>query len=380
MLPIDQSTSRREFLQATTAAASLALVAGNVSADTTVPVRLTGPAKSCLLINLVGGPSQLDTFDPKPAASSEIRGPFRPIPTRIPGLYLSELFPKMAAITDRFSLIRSMHHTAPAIHESGFQLVNTGRFFRDGPEWPAIGSVVASLRQPAHFDQGYWVSPSLNIQTGVNVSHGLSGAYLNTPTNLWSEEDSASFRDARMNRYGSTPFGQSCAWAIEAVQRGVAFITLNMYSTVFDTVSWDCHAERGALATTLTDYRDSVAPTFDSAFAALLTDLEQRGLLESTLVVATGEFGRAPRLNANGGRDHWANCWTALIAGGGVHGGRVIGSSDATASEPRERPVSPQQLVATILHACGVPQTATMPAPTGEAVAIYPDKPLYELF
>jgi uncharacterized protein (DUF1501 family) len=153
-----------------------------------------------------------------------------------------------------------------------------------------------------------------------------------------------------------------------------------MFNTVFDAPSWDCHADRGSLATDLNDYRDTVAPMFDTAFSALLTDLDDRGLLDSTLVVATGEFGRTPFLNANGGRDHWANCWTALVAGGGVKGGRVIGSSDSLGGEPKDRPVTPQELVATVFHALGVPPDATIPGPTGEPVAVYPAKPVTELF
>ena len=158
------------------------------------------------------------------------------------------------------------------------------------------------------------------------------------------------------------------------------FITINQFSTVFDSPSWDCHADRGSLRTDLNDYRATVAPPFDLAFSTLLTDLDQRGLLGSTLVVATGEFGRTPYLNANGGRDHWAGCWTALVAGGGVRGGRVVGASDRLGGEPTERPVTPQELVATIFHALGVPHTATIPGPTGEPVAVYPGQPIAELF
>ena len=107
---------------------------------------------------------------------------------------------------------------------------------------------------------------------------------------------------------------------------------------------------------------------------------DDRGLLDTTLVVATGEFGRTPKLNANGGRDHWAGCWTALVAGGGVRGGNVVGRSDATGGEPADRPVTPQELVATIFHALGVPADATIPGPDGAPVAVYPAAPVRELF
>ena len=123
-----------------------------------------------------------------------------------------------------------------------------------------------------------------------------------------------------------------------------------------------------------------MAPSFDTAFAQLIEDLDARGLLESTLVVATGEFGRTPKLNSNGGRDHWAGCWTALVAGGGIQGGRVIGASDRTGAEPAARPVTPQELVASIFHALGVAPDATIPGPDGAPVAVYPAAPVGELF
>ena len=162
---------------------------------------------------------------------------------------------------------------------------------------------------------------------------------------------------------------------------GCRFVTINQFSTVFDSPSWDCHADGGSLRTDLNDIRDTVAPCFDTAFAALLTDLEERGLLESTLVVATGEFGRTPKLNSNGGRDHWAGCWTALVAGGGVKGGRVIGRSDAH----RHRTDRPARLrrrnwSRRIFHALGVPHDATIPGPDGKPVAVYPGTPVAELF
>jgi uncharacterized protein (DUF1501 family) len=176
-------------------------------------------------------------------------------------------------------------------------------------------------------------------------------------------------------------FADSCYIARECTTFGAhRFITINQFSTVFDSPSWDCHADGGSLRTDLNDIRNTVAPSFDTAFAALLTDLESRGLLDSTLVVATGELGRTPKLNANGGRDHWAGAWTALVAGGGVQPGRVIGRTDARGTEPTDRPVTPQELVATIFHAMGVPHDATIPGPDGAPVAVYPAAPVGELF
>ena len=365
--------TRRDFLRATAGAAGLAF-AGDAAADPLPPPAAGfGRAKACIFINLVGGPGQLDTFDPKPAAPSGVRGPFRPIQTRVPGLHLSELFPKLAGVADKFALVRSMHHDAPPIHEAGFQLLNTGRLFRDGPEWPNVGAVATYILGQSE-PTAWSVFPHANVSTGISVSHGLGRGFLDLPDyypgqpgRRYSDEDCA-------------PFEIWTQVAVAAVRAGTRFVTINMFPTVFDAPSWDCHADRGSLSTTLNDYRDTVAPSFDTAFAALLTNLYEHGLLDTTLVVATGEFGRTPHLNANGGRDHWAGCWTATVAGGGVKGGRVVGASDETGGAPAARPVTPQELVATIFHALGVAPTATIPGPAGEAVAVYPARPVAELF
>jgi uncharacterized protein (DUF1501 family) len=159
------------------------------------------------------------------------------------------------------------------------------------------------------------------------------------------------------------------------------FITVNQFTTVFDTPSWDCHANYGGpLSCSLADYRDAVAPSFDAAFTQLVTDLDDRGLLERTLVVATGEFGRTPKFNCNGGRDHWPGVWTAIFAGGGVKGGQVIGSSDAIASEPKDRPVHAADIPATIFHALGIGPDATIPGPSGTPVPAYTGRAVAELF
>ena len=351
-----------------------------------------GTAKSCIFINMVGGPAHLDTFDPKPDAPSDVRGPFRPIQTATPGVHVSELFPKLAALTDKFSLIRSMHHDAPPVHECGFQLLNTGRLFRDGPEWPSAGCVWTHLHGERELGAGrrHYVAPTPKVETGIQVGAGFGPGFLsgwaadlslgvNCPDDAsvgwWREHGWGS------DDYGRTAFGQNCFGAAKSVaKRPGRFLTINQFSTVFDSPSWDCHADGGSLRTNLNDIRDTVAPSFDTAFAALLTELEERGLLDSTLVVATGEFGRTPKLNSNGGRDHWAGCWTSLVAGGGVKGGRVIGRSDRTGSEPADRPVSPQELVSTIFHALGVAPDATIPGPDGAPVAVYPGTPVAELF
>jgi uncharacterized protein (DUF1501 family) len=132
----------------------------------------------------------------------------------------------------------------------------------------------------------------------------------------------------------------------------VRLVTVNMFETVFNKVTWDCHGS--APFSTLDDYASELLPTLDQALAALLDDLQSRGLLDSTLVIATGEFGRTPRLNSAGGRDHWPGVWSAVMAGAGVRGGQVIGASDAHASAPADRPVDPRELVATMAHCLGI--------------------------
>jgi uncharacterized protein (DUF1501 family) len=153
-----------------------------------------------------------------------------------------------------------------------------------------------------------------------------------------------------------------------------------MFDTVFNEITWDCHADGGALGTTLDDYRDTLCPMFDLAYSALLEDLHQRGLLETTLVAAFGEFGRTPLLNARGGRDHWPGVWTALFAGGGVHGGQVIGASDGHGAEPFDRPVRPAEIAASVYRALGIDRSARLPGPDGQPLPLVEAEPIEELF
>jgi uncharacterized protein (DUF1501 family) len=153
-----------------------------------------------------------------------------------------------------------------------------------------------------------------------------------------------------------------------------------MFDTVFNTITWDCHADGGSLPATLDDYRDTLCPMFDRAYTALLEDLAQRGMLESTLVVAMGEFGRTPQLNPRGGRDHWPGCWTILFAGGGIKAGQVVGASDATGSEPADRPVTPAQVAATVYRALGIDLQTRLPGPDGRLLPLVEARAIEELF
>ncbi len=376
-----EGLSRRDFLRAgaaTAGAAGLSLAdfaqlraAPNQRKDT-----------NCILIFLVGGPSHLDTWDLKPDAPSEVRGPFRPARTNVPGVEISEHFPLMAKMADRYAIVRSVHHKEAPIHETGQQMMQTGRLGRAGVEYPHYGSVLSRLRGARSM-----VVPGPIGNTGVSISHGQGSGYfgegyqpgcLHGNPSFWLNliKEGATPRD----HYGRNTFGQSCLLARRMVEEGVRLVTVNMFDTVFDTLSWDCHADGGSLATTLDDYRDTLCPMFDRAYTALLDDLAQRGMLDTTLVVAMGEFGRTPHLNPRGGRDHWPGCWSVLFAGGGIRGGQVVGSSDASGGEPKDRPVTPAEVAATVYHALGLDPTTCLPGPDGRPLPLADAAPVAELF
>jgi hypothetical protein len=187
-------------------------------------------------------------------------------------------------------------------------------------------------------------------------------------------------RDELRSHYGWTTFGQSCLLARRLVEGGVQLVTVNMFDTVFNEITWDCHADGGSLATTLADYKETLGPMFDQAYTALLEDLQQRGMLANTLVVAMGEFGRTPHLNPRGGRDHWPGVWSILFAGAGIKGGQVVGASDATGSEPQDRPVTPADVAATIYKGLGIDLMTQLPTSDGRLVPLTTGEPIHELF
>ena len=211
---------------------------------------------------------------------------------------------------------------------------------------------------------------------------GRTPAYLGSrrdPLTLTALDLSAESENTR-RRYGLNRFGQSCLLARRLVGSGVRFVTVNMFETVFDELTWDIHGS--SPFSPIECYRDLCGPNFDNGFSSLIEDLAATGELDKTLVVATGEFGRTPRINPAGGRDHWPQCWSMVMAGGGVQGGIVVGASDATASEPRDRPVSPAEVCATIYRALGVDLATTLPGPEGRAIPIVDTgaAPIHELF
>ncbi|HXG13314.1 MAG TPA: DUF1501 domain-containing protein [Gemmataceae bacterium] len=441
--------TRRDFLRVG------ALSAGAVGLSLADLARLDAADRSgeinCILLFLVGGPSHLDTWDPKPDAPANVRGPFRPIKTNVPGVEICEHFPFMARMADRYAIVRSVHHTAAPIHETGHQLMQTGRLFRGGQEHPHYGAALSYLRgaRPGGLPP-FVVLPGPIGSTGVSVSHGQSAGYLGPrhepfflagdpsaaglpPWNLpvpggldparprtrnelltaiddahrafdlladrrvrdraceqafgqvFAERAKKAFDltaepDDLRSRYGRTTFGQSCLLARRLVEHGVRLVTVNMFDTVFNEITWDCHADGGCLAASLDDYRDVLCPMFDQAYTALLLDLEQRGLLANTLVVALGEFGRTPQLNPRGGRDHWPGCWSILFAGAGVRGGQVVGASDKIGAEPHDRPVTPAEVAATVYHGLGIDPRTPLPGPEGRTLPLAEAEPVHELF
>ena len=286
-------------------------------------------ATACIWINLVGGPSQIDTWDPKPDAPVEVRGPFASIPTNIPGIRVSELFPKLAARLHQVTLLRGVHHHHLPTHEAGWRELQTGYFQTDTPQ-PALGSKLANggfNGQP-----GWVVLPGPIQKDGLClVDDGQSSGTLDSSCH--PAEDPIPTGDLR----------QLLERAVRRVESGVRFVTVNTAPTVFHRRTWDCHADGGSLPMTVAQTR-GLGLELDSALDLLLESLSQSGMLETTLVVATGEMGRTPHLNRRGGRDHWSRAWTALLAGGGTPAGSVLGKTDPLGGEPVDGPLPAGEL------------------------------------
>jgi len=430
--------TRRDFVHA----GALAFL--GLSMPQFLKLKAMGAVKSntdvnCIQLMLVGGPSHLDTWDMKPDAPASIRGPFKPIKTNVSGIEISEIFPRMAKNADKFALLRSVYHTAAAVHDTGCQMMQTGRLFQGGLESPNYGSVL-------RFERGARGDMPPNVllpypigQLGGNLPHGDTAGFLGkgydpfvlnadpadpafkVPDMLppdyisavrvdrrrsWRQEvdksvqyfeesnpdsklmdatfsqaytlmTSAKAREAFelsqepeevRKRYGMNRFGQGCLLARRLVERGVRFVTLNMFETVFNDITWDIHGS--APFSPISCYSDLVGPMFDNAYSSLLEDLSRIGLLDSTLVLATGEFGRTPRINPAGGRDHWPQCWTVVLAGGGVKGGQVVGASDSIGAAPQDRPVTPAHVAATVYKCLGIPVDTILKTPQGREVRL----------
>jgi uncharacterized protein (DUF1501 family) len=375
-------------------------------------------ARSVLVLWLWGAPSHLDTFDPKPRAQAEYRGPFGTIATRTPGVRFSELLPQSAAHSDRFTLIRSNKNFHSGHLEAGTWAL-TG-FDQAGGAAPNFGSVIARHRGARDlppflsigrgnprdvvgvmkgYGGGSWgkIYDPFLVDCGEDGSvdipslkllDGLSPAALHDRGKLLADldrirrtQDRSEFQkwDATSKRafalltsaearkafdlsredektrdaYGRTSFGQSCLLARRLVQAGVPYIQVN-WSQYAEAMTpncdfgWDTHIYNFELLS------DRHCPIFDRVYTALLEDLAQRGLLETTLVLAMGEFGRTPRINSQASRDHWTNCYFSLWAGAGIPGGKVIGESDKYGNDPTTEPITPLMVGTTIAELAGL--------------------------
>jgi uncharacterized protein (DUF1501 family) len=215
------------------------------------------------------------------------------------------------------------------------------------------------------------------LGAGLDLPHGQGAGALGVRFDAVQSDDAAVTRavdlsresEATQERYGKRALGRSCLAARRLVERGARCVVVNQFPALFHEWTWDCHGLPD-LPTRVADLKDRVCAPFDRAVSALIQDLRDRGLYENTVVCCLGEFGRTPEINARGGRDHWTGCWSAMLGGGGIRGGQVIGASDARAAEPVDRPVTPADLSATIYHALGFAPTTSVALETGERLGL----------
>jgi len=402
--------------------------------------RTPARAKSCVLIWLDGGPSHLETFDLKPAAPAEVRGPFQPIETAVSGLTISELLPNTAQLAQHLAIVRSM--TSPlGEHNFGTHYLMTG--YKPSPviDYPTFGSVVAHLRSETAVLPKNIVIPEFRVGGArmagngflpettrpfavggdpakpnfqvrdLNLYPSVTAArldrrreFLNAFDRFQRKSDVAAVaagdpafeqayrlvtsttakqafdltqepQDVR-RRYGNKTIGQSCLLARRLIERGVPFVTVN-------NPGWDTHQNAYTrLKEGYTGARVPVGliPSLDLALSALVTDLRDRRLLDETLIVVMGEFGRTPKLNTSGGRDHWPRVFSVLLAGGGIPGGQVIGTSDPVGEGPADNPITPADLASTIYVLLGIDPARLLHTPDGRPIRISRDgTPVREL-
>ncbi len=390
--------------------------------------------KSVIVFWTDGGISQQDTYDLKPQAPSEYRGMYKPIATRIPGIELGDRLPCQAKVMHRLSIVRSVHHEN-GIHAPSAHWMLTGQFgptlARNAAQKPSFGSVIsrslgshqppmpAYVTIPKSEAFGYqgavYLGKAFNpFEVGADpnaadfkvpnlaLPAGLTARSVDSRRNLVKSFDAlrrdlyetgvmdgldtfkaqalemvagdrmraafdmTSEKPELRDRYGRHRYGQSALLARRLVEAGARCVNIN-------TGNWDHHND---IAKGLEEH----LPPLDRAIAALVQDLEDRKLLDDVLIYCVGEFGRTPRMNGNAGRDHWADCFSVLMAGGGVEGGRIVGASEKWGGGVAERLVTPQDLLATIYHVLGIPLDTHFNDSSGRPVAITSGAPIKELF
>ncbi len=391
---------------------------------------------SCILVWMDGGPTHYETFDPKPDAPSEIRGEYETIPTRIPGVRFSKHVRRLAALSDKLAIVRSIRHDH-GNHGAGNHSMMTGAPTRIPVACgafvsfhPSLGSMTAAARGARGGLPPYFSMPSMSRSGGPNflgakhapfvvsdnpnssgfrvrdvaLPHGLDGERFDDRRTIRSDVDrllriadeaagdpvnaldeyyeqgynlvtskaaQEAFDISRepeplRETYGRTSFGQRCLLARRLVEAGVPFITL--YEG-----GWDHH-------TNIFKSLDTKLPPFDQAIAALIQDLDQRGLLDTTLIVVLGEFGRTPKINKDIGRDHWSNAMSVLFAGCGTPGGQVVGATDRHGYSASERILSPENFAATVYTKLGIDPGQILYTPEGRPVHLVSDPtPIREL-
>ncbi len=396
-------------------------LASDPSAEKKLPAR----AQSCILIWQAGGPSHIDTLDPKPDAPKDYRGDFKPIATSVQGVSISEVYPRLASVMDRMTLIRSM--TSPeADHDRAAHHLLTG--YRPSPAlvYPSYGSVVTKAQgvseasvlpsyvavpdAPLFSSSGYLTAAYDPFAVGgdpnaagfrvrdltppdrltldrlkrrrsmVKTLDGFSRDVPETPLTtsrdkfaekaydlLTSGEAQSAFKIDQesaptRDRYGRNPVGQACLLARRLVERGVSFVTINDRGA--GPLGWDTHQQN------FPTIKNTLAPPLDMGLSTLIADLAERGLLDSTLVILMGEFGRTPKINAMAGRDHHGRANSLLIAGAGMPGGLVIGRTDPRGDSPDDRPITPGDLASTIYTSLGIDPARQFQTPDGQPIRL----------
>ena len=418
--------SRREVLRLGIAGAAGSVLGDRLGAEALADSVKQHKAKSVIQIFLWGGMSHNDTWDPKPESGSEYMGQFaKAIPTNVPGIQIGELFPMLAKQADKYSLIRSMTHRNNG-HETAAYLMQTGHMPGERLAYPSVGAVFALFksrgykgmippyvvltRAQGRFSEEGFLGPGFKpFATGGDpnagrfevegvVARGITddrqkirrelltklngmGATMADSAELAAAEvakksayelilgsakdvfDLSKEKPELRDRYGRHTFGQDCLAARRMVEAGVPYVVINYPG------GWDTHSNHFA-----TMRRQ--APQLDQGLATLLQDLKDHGLLETTVVWCCGEFGRGPKVDWqppwNGGRNHYGNVFSVLVAGGGFKGGHVVGSSDAKAMEVKDRPVYPVDLLGSIYQLAGINPNAKLPHPMGLEAHVLP--------